>query len=69
MELISENITVAIRVRPILSYESFLHVAWDPISYSRLKCLKNDKIFEFEKIYPPTSTTQRIFDEVAEARI
>ncbi len=65
----NEYVSVAVRIRPALSFENTNQVTWDPRSFSSLTCLKNDKNFEFDKVYGMNSTTQRIFDEMCESRV
>jgi centromeric protein E len=65
----NEYISVAVRIRPVLSFENPNQLAWDPSSFTSLTSLKTQKTFEFDKVYGMTSTTQRIFDEMCEPRI
>ena len=69
MESVSENISVAVRLRPLLPHDNPSHQAWDPASFSDLLSVRGDKKFTFDKVYPTNSTTQRIFDEMCEAHI
>ena len=69
MESLTQNISVAVRIRPILSYENSSHIVWNPISFSSLQSIRNEKTFEYDKVYPSNSTNQRIFDEMAKAKI
>jgi hypothetical protein len=39
------------------------------MSFTSLRSLKDNKTFDFDKVYSTNSTTQRIFDEMCESRI
>lgn len=69
MESTSENISVAVRLRPLLPYDNPSQIAWDACSFTDLHACRTDKKFQFDKVYPMNSTTQRIFDEMCENRI
>jgi centromeric protein E len=69
MEYFSENISVAVRIRPLFSYDNPSKIAWDPASYSCLRSVCDEKKFEFDKVYGMNSSTQRIFDEMCEQPI
>ncbi|CAG9332355.1 unnamed protein product [Blepharisma stoltei] len=62
----SENIKVAVRIRPFLSNENPMLAAWEVTSNTSIKSKKGDKQFSFDRLYGMNSTTQRIFDEIGE---
>jgi centromeric protein E len=65
----SENITVAVRIRPVLPFDVSQTPGFDPLSFTSLKSLQSDKSYEFDRVYSTASTTQRLFDEVCESRV
>ena len=69
MSYLTENISVAVRIRPVLSFDNLQQISFDAISFTRLMSLKDEKTYEFDKVYGMNSTTQRIFDELCESRI
>ena len=68
MDANTENITVAVRIRPMLPTDNISDTIWDS-SNSSVRCLKTDEKFDFDKTYSMNSSTQRIFDEVLESKI
>jgi len=62
-----ENITVAVRIRPLMDREltNGSEISWERSDSTTIKELKGTREFFFDRVYDPSTTTPQIFSDIA----
>lgn len=62
-----ENITVAVRIRPLMDRElvNGSEISWERSDATTIKELKGTREFFFDRVYDPSTTTPQIFNDIA----
>lgn len=66
--MISEDITVAVRVRPLLTAEiaKEYRISWEVPGPSSIMDLESGKLYLFDRVFPESNSTEALYEEIGE---